>query len=553
MKAVLLFLFLALQSQAATYYVDYVGGNNANAGTSTGAPWKHHPWDTNRTGSAAITLAAGDVVILKGGVEYELLGTNNVLLATSSGTLSSRIVLDGDSGVYASRWGSGTNRAIIDGNFVASRHVNITSHGSITLNFLDLYAGGYGGNIVQFSSATNCTANEVLARERYDWNMASTSNKTGAYMLGIGGGIECSGRSKNIIIERCEITKVGGGGTGAGDNCTDITIRSNYVHSYIVWSVSFATDSSGEGLTNVYFHNNIIANMYHYTGGYWSGALASELVNSSTNENPHQDGIFIRQQVAANTDGAIQNLQIFNNHFYNDLTTNATLATAWIFTSYIKTNGSIFLYNNVFNKPYATPSVSLGWNLFNDWTLKIYHNTFIGMNDLSVGVAITNPTFQVIARNNLFGGDTGWQTDSSYDATCADMWLALNSDYNFYDTGADTVAYGPCLYNATLATWRTTTGEDANSISGSSAWVNPQNWASSSSADWSLSASSAAKNIFPVLSTNTYPGADRDIVGNLRAATTSAGAYEYQATATTYRGFQFGVGVQLIGPGRLTQ
>jgi len=122
---------------AATYYVDYVGGNNSNAGTSTGAPWQHHPWDANATGNADITLAAGDIVILKGGVEYELPTTNAVLTATS-GTLNSPIVIDGDSGTYASRWGSGTNRAIIDGNSVAVRHIDVNSQGSVIINSLEL-------------------------------------------------------------------------------------------------------------------------------------------------------------------------------------------------------------------------------------------------------------------------------------------------------------------------------------------------------------------------------------------------------------------------------
>jgi len=48
---------------AATYYVDYSGGSNNNAGTSIAAAWKHCPGDTNATGLAASTaLSAGDTV-----------------------------------------------------------------------------------------------------------------------------------------------------------------------------------------------------------------------------------------------------------------------------------------------------------------------------------------------------------------------------------------------------------------------------------------------------------------------------------------------------------
>lgn len=53
---------------AATYYVDYVGGSDANAGTATGTAWKRCPGMNGFVGT--YTHAAGDRFIFKGGVTW---------------------------------------------------------------------------------------------------------------------------------------------------------------------------------------------------------------------------------------------------------------------------------------------------------------------------------------------------------------------------------------------------------------------------------------------------------------------------------------------------
>lgn len=91
---------------AAQYYVDFDGGNNASAGTSTGTAWKHSPGDANATGTAASTTpAAGDTINFKGGVRY--LGTITIAW---SGTSGNQITFEGS----PSGWGTG--RAIMDGS-----------------------------------------------------------------------------------------------------------------------------------------------------------------------------------------------------------------------------------------------------------------------------------------------------------------------------------------------------------------------------------------------------------------------------------------------------
>jgi len=103
----LLFLFcLALPSfvTAATYYVDFDSGNDANDGVSKNTAWKRAPGDPEANGqAAAVQLQPGDVVQFKGGVVYR--GGVDI---NASGAPGQRIAFRGDG------WGEAP--AIIDGS-----------------------------------------------------------------------------------------------------------------------------------------------------------------------------------------------------------------------------------------------------------------------------------------------------------------------------------------------------------------------------------------------------------------------------------------------------
>ena len=112
MKIALFIFLLPLQLLAATYFVDFDAGTNASAGTATGTAWKHCPGDPNATGSANITLAAGDTVNFKGGVAYR----GYVSVNASGSAAGGYITYQGDAAVH----GWGTGKAIIDGTVDAS-------------------------------------------------------------------------------------------------------------------------------------------------------------------------------------------------------------------------------------------------------------------------------------------------------------------------------------------------------------------------------------------------------------------------------------------------
>ncbi len=93
--------------EAAVYFVDYSAGNDAAAGTSVQAAFKHSPGDPQADGKAAkVVLKPGDQVHFKGGVVYR-----GSIIISSSGASGNPIVFDGNK---HGRWGVG--KAIIDGS-----------------------------------------------------------------------------------------------------------------------------------------------------------------------------------------------------------------------------------------------------------------------------------------------------------------------------------------------------------------------------------------------------------------------------------------------------
>jgi len=94
-------------ARAATYYVDFDGGNDSAAGSSPDQAWKDCPGDPAAKDKAkAAKLSPGDTVLFKGGVVYY-----GEIAVTSSGEKDKPIAFDGNSG---GKFGAG--RAIIDGS-----------------------------------------------------------------------------------------------------------------------------------------------------------------------------------------------------------------------------------------------------------------------------------------------------------------------------------------------------------------------------------------------------------------------------------------------------
>ncbi len=87
---------------AATYYVDYARGDDAQPGTSQDTAWKHAPGDKNAVANPrSAALAPGDTVLFKGGVMYR-----GCIEIPASGKEGSLITYKGD--------GWGPDKAVLD-------------------------------------------------------------------------------------------------------------------------------------------------------------------------------------------------------------------------------------------------------------------------------------------------------------------------------------------------------------------------------------------------------------------------------------------------------
>lgn len=102
-------LLVSLSAYPATYYIDYVGGNDASAGTSTGTAWQHAPGDPNASSTPlAARILGGDILYFKSGVTY-------ILPIASGITVDSSHYANGVQFLAGSSNSWGTGRAIMDG------------------------------------------------------------------------------------------------------------------------------------------------------------------------------------------------------------------------------------------------------------------------------------------------------------------------------------------------------------------------------------------------------------------------------------------------------
>ncbi|MGO8705783.1 MAG: hypothetical protein ACLQVA_18425, partial [Candidatus Brocadiia bacterium] len=108
MRKSLLIAVLLLGSPvwAATYYVDFDKGDDAQPGTTQATAWKHAPGDANsKNNPRSAALAPGDAVLFKGGVIYR--GSVEIPASGKEGGL---ITYKGDG------WGAG--KAVLDASIV---------------------------------------------------------------------------------------------------------------------------------------------------------------------------------------------------------------------------------------------------------------------------------------------------------------------------------------------------------------------------------------------------------------------------------------------------
>jgi hypothetical protein len=288
----------------ATYYVDFAAGSDSNNGTATSTPWKHSPGSIApeaATANAAITPAAGDVIVFKGGVSY-----NGQITVNGTGTSSGARLTFISGPRHSSNWGTG--KAIIDGQnsykfgFLVSGKAWVDIEGFEIKNqgapTADAAGVDYEANI-----PGTCDNNRVRYCTIHD------INKTGGSYI-IGYGIE-NNHGNTHIYEYNEIYNVSDkcielyGGGGRGTNDSNAIIRYNLLHHSLVHLVVLISDSA-----EVY--GNI---MWEAHDGSYSGApnpgYALKVDQGSSNK--------VYNNIIYNVSSGLGILAGDNNKFYSNI------------------------------------------------------------------------------------------------------------------------------------------------------------------------------------------------------------------------------------------
>src|SRR6266849_1218924 len=220
----------------ATYFVDFVGGSDSNSGLSSSAPWQHSPGDANATLNAAITLAAGDTVIFKGGVQY-----NGEIDVNASGTSSNRITfLSGDRATPA----YGAGRGIIDGQ--VTRKFGFLVNGKSWVDIEGLEIRNIGAPTANAAAVDYENAAGVADNNRVRYCLIHNVNWSAPYVIGYG--IENNHGSTHTYeyneIYNCtdKLIENFGGLTRGTKDSNHNTIRFNTLHNAAVHGVVLTSD-----------------------------------------------------------------------------------------------------------------------------------------------------------------------------------------------------------------------------------------------------------------------------------------------------------------------
>ena len=528
-------LFAASRILAATYYVDFVGGNNASAGTSTGAAWKHCPGDPNATSTAAsATLSAGDTVIFKGGVTYNV-GSNSRIALSWDGSSGSPITYDGNS---AGTWGTG--KAIISNNHgtggsgAAAFGVGSTTRVFLTFKNFSIYgiggasslptdmgsavAANVGKGITFFSG----TYNNITVQDCDFAELGYYFNEKPMNAASIDGfGLYFSGTLKSILVTNCifKRTHTGVAFYYTGSVNTNLTVANCEFYDSFVWGVDIAPTASSAGIDYLTIRNSSFHDYWQHDEGTWTGY----------DEWPHTDGIFFRSDYSGITYGTNNN--IHGNAFYS---TNGTgKGTADI---YITEGPSVNIYNNTlaWSKKGRIVYLNNSFNPSNPQVVNIFNNSFVVTYNSAISIEGPgwNGLTAQVKNNAFYDTQTGSGNNFLIYISTTNSLLGVLFDYNIYksfNTGSKYIYYNGgehdvASINASSKKWET------NGISSDPLYVNLGSASAPLSADLRLQSSSPA--IDEGLDLSAYFTTDK--AGNARGATWDLGAYEYAVSGSAF-------------------
>lgn len=432
-----------------SYYVDFAGGSDSNDGKSPSTPFKHCPGDKNAKERAGkIRLKPGDKAIFKGGVVYK-----GAISIKRSGQTNKEIVYDGNSSNTF-----GTGKAILDGDKMAYTEAFklVKRPGFVIIKNFEI--SGYGKYGIYIHTATNVTIKDCHIHRISDWNLAncSASGCNLGYVHELGVGIQITS-SQNILVDGCNVERTGHSAIKIQGNAQDVEVKNCDVHDYIHWLLDISPLKDTDILANISVHDSKFRELYHYASSWWTswkggGAHPEdEKVHPGVDENPHLDGIFVRNPMQ----GTMSNVRIYNNEFYNEKSFNENAGTAMLYVSEPKAGDSVYIYNNIFR---YCPMHQAVYIYAAGGEVHLYNNTFYMQENGALRISETEGFFYIM--NNIFQIDNGLVINMDNKKASG----GLKSDYNIFKTGGKRFMYnGAGGWISDLDEWQKATRQDGNS------------------------------------------------------------------------------------------
>jgi hypothetical protein len=183
---------------AATYYIDFKDGSDANNGASPSTPWKYCPGDAPFSAHYVPDTANGDAFIFKGGVEYQ----GSIPIANSGGGVGKEMIYRGNTAT--GEWGSG--KAKLNLNATYNQAFTGISKNYIKIINFDIYGARNPQNSSAAAGGALCPAGQYYVDR---WTTGSSVPQCVSYHGdGYPGVIRITGTSSFWTIQDCKIHEV---------------------------------------------------------------------------------------------------------------------------------------------------------------------------------------------------------------------------------------------------------------------------------------------------------------------------------------------------------
>ncbi len=428
---VLLAAFCApISAGAATYYIDFDGGSDANNGQSTATPWKSHPYMACRSGGS-YSHTAGDQFIFKGGVTWPKscfqmsIGADGTASSIDyygvdkswfKGNVWKRPIFNGE---HQQLTGGGSIVNLGDRKYIRIDNLEIKGHRTF-------YNGNQTGSIF-YSCPKNITMSNLWV---HDWSVAPGVTKDNG-QGGIYGHISgCS--PATVWVEHSTLSNAEWKGSGRqsgaalrGGNCRFCEIHdanTGILHGTMHDTHMYNIANSGNGSFDPSFHTNSLY-IDNWAGvGVSPGSTPALIYNNYIHDVGSGSGAIYPNPRY----GVDSTIYIFNNVVSNVTWLGAVNIDTYCYGCNDSSVGKVYIWNNTFQ-------VGSNGNGFKDVrvtpsgdsrpalnTLVMQNNHSINDNGFWGGGSVFNLTNNSnLSQNNAQASSAGYNTTNQYQPTSA--------------------------------------------------------------------------------------------------------------------------------------